>query len=304
MTEKKKFRLPNKKVMVKPILRKGKWLKEGHVGNFLYDDARITIVVPLNEKTGALINPLTSAEQSFFENKSLSGLDFEPGDLSAHKQKDNFWERTEVKLEKPESVVSESSTLMTLDLSNPIEYLYYKILLANSGSGGIVSPSYDEKFSRASYRIMIVEKDHEAEKKANKGEKLGKVYAYFNSINNSVDKMYEFLSIYYLLDQAYSKPSKNASKSWYKSAIQDLIESPKGLSLMLDIIDNEDEYSHRVFVLRAIDSGDITYNENGYELVDGTPIGGSLVEAVKFFKDAKNSEIKMKIQARLEDDNE
>jgi len=57
------FSLPNTKVHVKPILRSGKWLPDGHSGSFMYDHTSIGIQVPLDKDTGRLKNPLTPEER-------------------------------------------------------------------------------------------------------------------------------------------------------------------------------------------------------------------------------------------------
>lgn len=89
----KVFTLPNTKVHVKPILRSGRWLPDGHSGSFMYDHTSIGIQLPLDKDTGRLKNPLTNEEKEFFENHP--DLDMEPGDLSPHKKKENFWHNFE-----------------------------------------------------------------------------------------------------------------------------------------------------------------------------------------------------------------
>jgi len=124
------FELPNKVVYIKPI--KGRsWLPEKHAASFLFGDSSMEYVIPSDEKRGVLRDPLTVAEKKFFEDKELSGMDFEIGDLSVHKKKDNYWHSFSVKLD---------SRQLVLDLSKPTDYLRYKVLLTNTE---LICPSAD-----------------------------------------------------------------------------------------------------------------------------------------------------------------
>ena len=93
------FKLKTKKIIIKPIVRQGDWLPEGHSGEFMYDDTAMTLTVPISSATGRLMDPLTDEERKFFEDKSQSGLSFEEGDLNINK-KGNHWENRIVTLSK------------------------------------------------------------------------------------------------------------------------------------------------------------------------------------------------------------
>ena len=63
MDNKKKNLFENKKVMVKPIRRKGGWLfamtkNENHSGNFMFDDTEMELDVMINKATDKLKDPL------------------------------------------------------------------------------------------------------------------------------------------------------------------------------------------------------------------------------------------------------
>ena len=64
---------------------------------------------------------LTLKEQLFFEDASLSGLGFSPGDLATNKRKENYWANLENRVSLDELGVN-------LDLSIPKDYLIYAIL--------------------------------------------------------------------------------------------------------------------------------------------------------------------------------
>ena len=177
----KPFSLPNERVHVKPILRSGRWLPDGHSGSFMYDNTQMAIQVPLDKDTGRLKNPLTKAEQAFFESKA--GLDLGESDLNPYKKKDNFWQDFVVSVRKSDNIVDDKTILMTLDLSDPIQYLQYKVLLLNSAPGGLVAPSWEERFARATYRIVLVHQGQESKDKVKKADKMQKAYKYIGKIN-------------------------------------------------------------------------------------------------------------------------
>jgi len=129
------FVLPNRRVFVKPIIKKGKWLSEEHSGNFMYDNTKMTITVPISSQTGELIDPLTPEERAYFEDKKASGLAFEPGDLSTFKKSNpsqgtyNYWHTYDYRLRKDQSIVDQQTVLDILDLSKPMDYIKYKVLV-------------------------------------------------------------------------------------------------------------------------------------------------------------------------------
>jgi len=95
---KTRFTLPNKKIMVVPIKRKGGWLPNNHEASFLFKHSSVTLVLP-RSKTGSRIDPLTQEERDFLESDS-AGLALKKGDLLIHNKEKNFWKPFKVKLDK------------------------------------------------------------------------------------------------------------------------------------------------------------------------------------------------------------
>ena len=111
------FTLPNKKVHVKFINRKrgmaaGSWVTKDHaISGGMLERSMKKIYTPIL-KSGAIKNVLTSEEKNYLEQDDVLGIK-----LSVYANK-KFWEEKYVKLMK-------SGT--TLDLSDPLDYIYYKI---------------------------------------------------------------------------------------------------------------------------------------------------------------------------------
>lgn len=296
--KKETFSLPNKKVLVKPIVRSGRWLPSSHSGAFMYDNTSRSLTVPLDSKTGSLKDPLTLAEREFFENRHKSGLDFTPGDLSVHKKEDNFWESFSVLLRKNESVVSDQSVLLVLNLADSMDYLRYKLLLANAGSGGEVAPSWEDRFNIATYKVALVEEGHEEEVRTRRADNLEKVNKFFYQINESKSKLRDLLTIYWLENKTNKRPPENASIDWYKAEVQNLIDTD--LDAMLRIVDDKDNYEYKVLVNKAVTLSILEYNsELGYTLSDGTPMGETLKSAIRFLKDPKNQEKYLRLKTQV-----
>ncbi len=137
--------LLNEKIIVRKILKpKGEITNTGHV---LYggmaDNAVQYITLPM-KSTGGYKNALTKSEKAFLE----EAMGLEDNALSVHLKNDNYWESEHaiVRLTKSDTI---------LDLSDPTDYIKYKILTANSG---IIADSLGTMQSRPkeTYQYVII----------------------------------------------------------------------------------------------------------------------------------------------------
>lgn len=296
------FKLPNRKVLIKPIIRQGKWLDKGHSGNFLYDNAKMYITVPIS-KTGNLVDPLTKEERSFFESRE-SGLDFNPGDLSANKKSNpkndeyNYWSTYSFVITKNQSVVDDNTVLTTLDLSNPMDYIAYKVLISNSGPGGTVAPSWENKYDQGTYRIAVVEDSYDIKETASRASKKGKAYAFFNNIMNSQIQMYELLTVYWLENRDAAKPAVDSKIEWLRAEIENIIENK--LDTFLKLIGTD--YEEKLLIHRGIQAGVIKREGDYFVNIENIPIGTTMTEVIYYFKDERHQEDKLKLIALIEKD--
>jgi len=296
------FHLPNKKIHIKPIIKKGKWLSEEHSGNFMYDNTTAIITVPINAQTGQLVDPLTKEEREFFENKKVSGMDFKEGDLNIHKKTNqltgefNHWTLFEYRIHKNQGVLDDASVLDTLDLSNPVDYLKYKVLLANGLPGGSVSPSWDKRFDQGTYRLSLMDAAVEDDISANKADKLGKAWGYYTSIQNSRVKMHELVSVYWLENRKAIKPEDNANIEWLKKEISKIIN--ENLDGFINLI--ESNYEEKLLIHTALKCGALRLNGKSFQTADGIPLGDSLREAILYYRDERHNEAKLKLIAQIE----
>lgn len=118
------------------------------------DTATRTFTVPILESSGTYVNVLTNNEKNFLE--EVMGL--EPNSLSIYLKNDNYWKNLDVRLTKDDNF---------LDLSDPDDYIKYKILLANKD---FIAPSLSslQDAPRATYQFVLIAEKEES-RQANKG---------------------------------------------------------------------------------------------------------------------------------------
>ena len=231
----------------------------GHVGNnkahVLYggkaDGATTTLCVPVLRSTGNYKNILTNDEKDYLEN--ALGLDINA--LSVYNKVNNYWDNYKVTLTKEG---------IHLNLSDPEDYIRYKVLLANTD---IVAPSVQERIERpkATYQFEIVRDEEETSLETAKMDATMASYKEFGKIENDLDTMRVLVE---LLD---SRPyAQNNKAEFFKSRINVLIQNdPKVFLKQIT-----DPLLHtKVIIRRATELGKISKRGDYYYLAsDGTPM--------------------------------
>jgi hypothetical protein len=284
--EKKGFSLPQKKITVEPIFRSSGWINDPeHEAFFLCGTSTINFSAPRDRVTGEMICPLTEEERAFFENKELSGMSFEKGELSPYRKDNNYWLSKEAKVRLNKDKVE-------LDLSNPYHYIRYKILLVNTD---LVAPSPDKAMAKKSYKYMIVEENYQMAKRLNKTEKLKEAYKFYGKIEDSIDEMETFLKIY------GKKVPSTASKTWLQDKISEIMETD--LDGFLQLAANKDR-NVRLFVDECVTHGIIIRENHKYFLQGGEKLSFKtdlplIDNVVKFLTAPVNSDLYLELQERL-----
>jgi hypothetical protein len=282
MTEKTTFTLPNRKVQVVPIRRKGGWLPDNHEAAFLFKHAMNGYVVPKDGRTGALVDPLTDEEREFFETKA--GLALKREDLSVYKKDNNYWTNFRVKMTKD---------VMLLDLSKPMDYLNYKVLLANEES---IAPSAQEKFNKATYKYAIVEEGYQNEEKVASASSKKTAYKHFGKIDSSPSKMRDFLNVYNSTRPGNITVPKNAKTDFLIAEIEKIIET--NIKDYLQLAEDK-HYDTKLIIQKGLSCRAIERDGLDYK-VGGQHIGRNINEAVAFFENVNNNEEILKVKARIE----
>ena len=141
------------------------------------DGTYVYFVVPTLRSTGQYKNILTNAEKDYLE--EVLGLDYNA--LSVYKKENNYWDNYKVRID-------DAKVGLHLDLSDPEDYLKYKVLLANSD---FVAPSVQERIDRFknTYQFEMVRESEEDAIETNRMDAKMQSYKEFGKIENDQDTM-------------------------------------------------------------------------------------------------------------------
>lgn len=277
--------LQNKTVIVRFVLKEhGNITNPKHV---LYggmaETATRFFVVPMS-KTGSLINPLTQDEQKYLEHI----LGYEEGYLNAFKRKDNYWtsDNFKVRLTKQDNL---------LDLSNPDDYIKYKVLLLNSDE---ICPSMQELLDapKATYQFVIVDEEIENNRELdemNVGMKASMLLGKILSEPNKIRLIVQILA---------GKPiAKTSSEAFLKKEAYKYIQANPKMFIAIA----EDKYiDTKVFIQSCVEAGIIKVNGNFYYDDNMNPLAPDNAEptftnAAIFLNQPRNQSLKLKLEAKL-----
>jgi len=275
------------KVTIKPVLKARGMIKDSqHEAYFLIGNSYIEYSAPVDGH-GNLICPLNEEEISFFEDRSVSKMHFNVGDLSVYAPlEQNFWR-------KKESKVKLNKKGVTFDLTIPGDYLKYKTLLANKKE---IAPSWKERFDRPSYLFAVVREGDELQTTLTKTDKNKRAYIEYGKMEGSALKMITFLKA------AGKKPAASAEKDWLKAQISEMIDT--NVDGFLRILDNPN-YDYLVLLNDCVDKGFIKRNGKSYVLTDSDKVlcedgeAATKESAVKYLKN--DEDLRMTLEARLEE---
>ncbi len=271
------FKLPNKKVKVTPVRRKGNWLPPSHAASFLFGSASIKYGTPIIAKDRP-VKVLTNEEEAFLS-KALDR------NLSVYlKKEDNYWLKHQVKLKDEVKI---------LDLSDPQDYLDYKLLLANKDE---IAPTGADKYKKGTYRFCISDLEFEDNSKALSLENKLEAYSFISKLfKEGTQGMIDFLSTYY-----FGKPGKrvpeNATSAWLKSELDRIVENDLNGFLS---ISKDGDYDIKLLITKAL-SKRIVEKDNSRYTLNGQLIATNLDDLVIWFKEDKNSEEVVKIEAKVQ----
>lgn len=235
--------------------------------------------------SGIYVNALTDNEKAYLE--EVMGLEYNA--LSIYKKVDNFWDNFQVRLTKQDNF---------LDLSNPDDYIKYKVLLANKD---IIAPSLQvlQDRPKATYQFVIIQEGEETKNAKKEMSTTMQSYMGFGKIQDNPDVLRT------IIETIDGRPMAKTTKlEFLQEKINKLIQADS--KLFLKII-TDPLLETKVLIKRAIEGGFIS-NRGGmlYLKSDGTPLCGDNEEptlsiAAKFLSSAKNQELKFSLEAKLKD---
>ena len=254
------------------------------------ENAKRTFTVPLL-KSGMLCDVLTKNEKDYLE--SVLGL--EPNAMSVYRKEDNFWSSAN---ENGISTVTLYKQDNYLDLSTPVDYIKYKILLANKDRIA-PSPQALQDTPKATYEFVIIsENDTTKLAKANMTLKM-QCYKEYGKIEDDADKLR------LIIETIDGRPlSSNTKIDVLQTKINDLIQANS--RLFLKIVTDE-LLPTKVLIKKAIDAGVIAKRGDFLYLRSGnttTPLCNdgqepTLNVAAMYLNEPKHQELKFSIEAKI-----
>lgn len=290
--------LRNERVIVRKLPRRTGLVSDpNHVmSDGMHENAFHTYCVPKLQKSNTFVNVLTNDEKECLER----AMGLEPNALSIYKQPEtkNFWSNA-----NPSGL--SSVTLKKRDnifvMSNPIDYIAVKILLANKDK---ICPSMEEWEARPkeTYDFVIIREGEESKASQNNTDvtiqailKLGKI---------SDDKEVLKLVVETMMGKKYAD---STSAEWLRTQALDMIKStPKNAKMFLGIVE-DDFLDNKVLIRKAIakglvaDRGGFLYIKDGNQPMCGDGEEPTLNTAAKWLAKPRSQEMLFGLQAKVKE---
>lgn len=246
------------------------------------ENAKRTYTVPML-RSGALVNVLTNAEKDFLEYE----MGLEKNELSIHNKKNNFWKGYSVTLTKQDT---------TFDLSDPEDYIRYKVLLANKE---LICPSlkhYNEQ-RKMTYEYVVINDTDE-------------VKATTNDMTISMEASVELGKILenkktlkYVTEIVSGRPiAANSSLEFIQAqAFKEMQANPK----LFSSVAKDSSLRTKITIADAVSAGiirkknDLYYLASTSEALCETNGEPTLDVAAKYLDSAKRQELRLIIEAKV-----
>ena len=282
--------LRNEKIKIK-FIERNNGLPSNHVlSGGMAEGAKISLVVPkLN--TGSFVNVLTDAEKSFLE--EYMGLEYNALSIYKKPDEENFWNDA-----NPNGInkVELRKGINYLDLSDPQQYIKYKILLANKN---IICPSLTtlKETPKATYRFVIIAEGEESKQAKSNMNNTMRCYKEYGKIEENMDLLRMVVET---LDGRPTAPT--VKLEFLQNKCNTLIQSDpkKFLSVITDPL-----LSTKALIKLSIENGSIANRGNYlYLRSDNTPLCEQNEEptlnfAAKYLNAPKHQDILFALQAKL-----
>lgn len=282
--------LRNERIIVRHIPRQSSMVQNPkHVlyGGMAENAIRVFVVPRLI--SGKYVNVLTNDEKDFLEHT----MGLEDNALSIHKREHNFWDDSnpdgiaKVMLKKQDNY---------LDLSDPNDYIKYKILIANKDW---IAPSLKalEDHPKATYQYVIIGEGDETKSAKNNMSNTMMCYKEYGKIEDDVD------TLRLIIETLDGRPVASTSKlEFLQTKINDLIQAnPK---TFLKVVTDK-MLPTKVLIRKGVATGVITKKGDYlYLRSDNKPLcedgeDPTLNIAAKYLNDPKHQSIKFAIETEL-----
>lgn len=261
--------LRNEKIIIKPVDENiAPWIEEGKDGRVRWENTEVVFDAPLTS-TGVM-RVLTEIEQAEIE----TAIDPKKpkGWLTPYAKEGNAWRgKDRYKLVIPSDGV-------TLDLSDPDQYILYKLATMQIDE---IAPSYAEREDRK-YAFYMESLNNIETTKTIKMDKLMSAQEYFAKISDNDEKMRNLLLVLYRGDS--TKVPIDLDRSALKTKLFEYIQDRT--DMFLDAIKDPDALKYRILYYKAIERG--AFERKGHEIraayINGKLIGTTIEDAINYIK--------------------
>ena len=235
------------------------------------------------------MNVLTNAEKDFLE----EALGLEKNALSVHRKVDNFWDDSngngisQVILGKEDNY---------LTLSNPVDYIKYKILLTNKNR---ICPSLKEwqDSPKATYEFVLINEGDETKSSKQSMTLLQQCIKEYGKLEDDKD------ALRLVIETVTGRPtSPNSKLDWLQTKAFELAQS-NGKMFLATVTD--ELLQTKVLIKKAIEEGSILFKGNLLYLKEGnTPMcefgqEPTLNIAAKYLNSPKHQDVLFALQAKV-----
>jgi len=238
---------------------------------------------------GSFERVLDDNEQSYLE--EVMGL--ETNALSVHRKTDNFWDDSN---ERFMAYIDLGKDDVKLDLSDPMDYIKYKILLAYED---IVAPSREalSMIPRDTYQFVITSDEEDVLAETSKMNKTMECYKLLGKYEDDYDKLK------FIVESIESKPLSGGTKiEWLRARCNELIQHNNSNFLSVA----KDSYINtKVFIKKCVAKGIIYTRDTAFYATDGDiPLcdkgeKATLNNASKYLNNPANKNLLMNLQAKI-----
>ena len=279
-TLKGNFTLPNEIVTLRYIHRNRGMaanVDKNHViaGGFLSKAVR-KFCTPLM-RNGSIANILSNDEKEYLE--SITGLN-----LSVY---GDFWNTFRVALHKEDAN-------NRLDLSNPMDYISYKILQSLKNE---ISSDWSSRNNKQTYQFAICRENEEMLESKGKYDSKKEAFKLYGKIEDSKEQLLGVLKL--LTNKNLSKDSK---LDWLQHEVEKVVD--KEPQKFLNVVKDKSLFT-KILINEAIEKGIVVKKANKYSTVDGLELceAGEVPtfdNAVRYLDELRNQEVRTIIEAKLE----
>lgn len=282
--------LRNERVCVKHIPKQSGMITDHR--HVLYggmaETAKRTFTVPLL-KSGAFADVLTKKEKEFLEYT----LGLEANAMSVYRTNNNFWSTANTNGISSVTLLKQDNFL---DLSDPTDYIKYKILIANKDFVASSLQALQDQ-PKATYEFVIVSDIEKTKVATNRMSYKKQCYKELGKVEDNIDIMR------LIVETIDGRPTaKSTQLEVLQTKADDLIQA--NASLFLKVI-TDPLLSTKVLIKKAVEAGIIANRGSFLYLRDGNlPLCNNgqdptLNVAAKFLNEPKHQDIKFTIEAKL-----